>query len=68
MEEKIQERADLITSAIMSRIYGKRFDNCEDLTEDEEMNKDWEFYNEKVFGELWAMYDDGVAAGQEFRH
>ena len=66
MEQKIQERADLITSAIMSRIYGGRFDNCEDVTEDELLNKEWEYINEKVFGELWAMYDYGFAAGQEF--
>ena len=63
MEKKLQEMADTLTSEFMSYKYGERFDECEDITKDEEMNKDWDFLNERIFGIIWAAYDEGYDVG-----
>jgi hypothetical protein len=65
MEDKIQELADNLTSSIMSYVYGERFDNADDITEDEELNKAWEYINEECFGQLWESYDQGSADAYE---
>ena len=65
MEEKLQKMADKLTSIIMSYVYGERFDKSDDITEDEELNKAWEFFNEATFGSLWAAYDEGGADAEE---
>ena len=61
MEEKLQKMADELTSAIMSYVYGERFDKADDITEDEELSEAWEFINETTCGSLWAAYDEGSA-------
>lgn len=62
MEEKLQKMADELTSIIMSYVYGERFDKADDITEDEELNKAWEFFNETTFGSLWAAWDEAIAS------
>lgn len=59
MEEKIQERADKATNAIMSYFFGDKFNDCDDITEDYEMNHAWEFINELMCGSLWEAYEQG---------
>ena len=61
MEEKLQEMADQLTEDLMSFVFGDRYDNTDDITEDEEMNKAWEYINEKSFGMIWAAYEEGAA-------
>ena len=66
MEEKLNSYADDLTNDLMSKIFGKKFDDCVDISEDEEMNRAWEYMNERIFGCLWAAYDDGFYDGENF--
>lgn len=50
--EKLQKIADNLTCEVMERIFGEKFTSCEDITEDDEMNKEWEIINEKIFSSL----------------
>ena len=50
--EKLQKIADNLTGEVMERIFGEKFTSCEDITEDDEMNKEWEIINEKIFSSL----------------
>ena len=50
--EKLQKIADNLTCEVMERIFGEKFTSCEDITEDDEMNKEWEIINEKIFTSL----------------
>jgi len=65
MEEKLQKTADELTGIIMSYVYGERFDKSDDITEDEELNKAWEFFNETTFVSLWATWDEAIASEHE---
>ena len=49
----------------MSHVYGERFDKADDITEDEELNKAWEFINETTCGSLWAAWDEAIASEYE---
>lgn len=60
MEDKLNEMADDLTNKIMSYVYGERFTKTEDITEDDELSKAWEYINENVFGSLWAAFDEGM--------
>lgn len=46
--DKTQEIADKFCNDTLSMIYGKRFDNIDNVEEDEVMNDDWEWLNEQV--------------------
>ena len=59
MEDRLQEMADKLTENIMSFVFGDRYDNADDITEDEELSKAWEYINEASFGMLWYAYDEG---------
>ena len=59
MEDKLNELADNLTNSIMSFIYGDRFDNTDDITDDDELSEAYEYINEKCFGHIWAAYDKG---------
>lgn len=63
MNDKLNKMADDLTDDIMSFVYGERYDNTDDITEDEELSKAWEYINEKAFGYLWATYDEGYDEG-----
>lgn len=47
--EAIQNFADEFTCRIMHSKYGERFDKCDDLETDSDMNKDWEYLNERFY-------------------
>ena len=61
VEYKIQNLADNLTSSIMSYVYGERFDKTDDITEDEELDKAWEYINEECYNHLCKAYDKGNA-------
>lgn len=65
MEEMLQAMADELTRSIMCYVYGERFENTDDLTEDEELSKAWEAINERTCGSLWAAYDVGYDVGYD---
>ena len=46
--DKTQEIADKLCNDTLSMIYGKRFDNIDNIEDDEVMNDDWEYLNEKI--------------------
>lgn len=48
----IQELADKMSSYTMVKRYGARFDNCENLEDDPEMDNDWEWLNEQFYNIL----------------
>ena len=60
MEKKLQKMADELTSIIMSYVYGERFDKADDITEDEELSKAWDFINQTTYGSLHVAYKEGV--------
>lgn len=64
MEDKLNELADKLTNIVMERFHGERFTKCNNLEEDEEMDRDWEYLSEKIFGFLWAAADEGIAEGE----
>ena len=47
--DKAQELADKFTNEVMAERFGKRFTEIEDLEDDDEMNKVWEYLNEKFY-------------------
>ncbi len=65
IEDRLQTAADELTADIMSHVFGSRFNDTDDITEDKEMSMAWEYINEKTFGYLWSMYDAGFADGEE---
>lgn len=65
MEEKLQKMADELTNEIMSYVYGERFDKTDDITEDEELSKAWDYVNDITFGGLWAAWDKAIASAYE---
>lgn len=52
----IQELADEMTNYTMVKRYGVRFDDCENIEEDPEMNADWEWLNEKFYNTLNTFF------------
>lgn len=48
-ESEMQSFADTWTSDLLKLKYGLRFLDCEDITEDKEMDDDWERINEKLY-------------------
>lgn len=48
-ESEMQSFADTWTSDLLKLKYGQRFIDCEDITEDKEMDDDWERINEKLY-------------------
>lgn len=46
---KIQELADKFTNDTMTAMFGVRFIYADDVTLDEEMNRKWEYLNEKFY-------------------
>lgn len=65
MERYIQDLADSITSHLLSLVYGERFDSLDDITTDEEIDNDWEYFNEKFYNELWKRYYKEVEDDEE---
>ena len=57
--EKLQEMADAITNECMSRLYGERFANSDDITEDEEMSSDWDAINAVAYDKLVDAFNLG---------
>ena len=55
MEDDLQKMADELTFAFMAHKYGLRFLDCDDITNDDDMNADWEYYNEMIIGSLFFM-------------
>lgn len=52
MEQKVQELADMITSKLLTMKFGDRFTNTDDITEDKDMNEEWECINGGVYEAL----------------
>lgn len=48
--DEIQNFADEFTGRLMHAKYGKRFDECEELETDDDMNRDWEYLNDGIYG------------------
>jgi len=47
-----QDLADKLTSITLTELYGERFTNLEDVEEDEQLNREWEYLNEKFYDTL----------------
>lgn len=47
--DDIQNFADEFTSRLLHTKYGERFDKCDNIEDDEEINQDWEWLNEKLY-------------------
>ena len=52
-DDKLQLIADKLTDIAMEQKFGQEYINCEDITENDEMSREWEYLN-KSFFELLA--------------
>ena len=48
-DDKLQLIADKLTDIAMEQIFGQEYINCEDITENDEMSREWEYLNENFF-------------------
>jgi len=60
MEEKLNELANELACEVM-RIKYPDFDLTTDISEDEQMSKEWEVLTETIFGYIWEAFDEGMA-------
>lgn len=56
-EDKLQLIADKLTDIAMERTFGQEYINCEDITENDEMSREWEYLNENFFELLKSELD-----------
>ena len=59
-ETAIQMLADSCTEVVMKHIFPLRYDICDNLEEDAEMNVMWEHLNEQFYGIIYRIrnYDE----------
>ena len=48
-DDKLQMIADKLTDNAMEQIFGQEYINCEDITENDEMSREWEYLNDNFF-------------------
>lgn len=48
-DDKLQLIADKLTDIAMEQNFGQEYINCEDITENDEMSREWEYLNENFF-------------------
>ena len=48
-DDKLQLIADKLTDIAMEQIFGQEYINCEDITENDEMSREWEYLNDNFF-------------------
>ena len=48
-DDKLQMIADKLTDIVMAYTFGQKYIECEDITENDEMSREWEYLNEDFF-------------------
>lgn len=48
-DDKLQMIADKLTDIAMEQIFGQKYIDCNDITENNEMSREWEYLNENFF-------------------
>lgn len=48
-DKKRQELADKFTNEVLTEEFGERFENLENIEDDEDINKIWETLNERFY-------------------
>ncbi len=48
-DDKLQLIADKLTDIAMEQKFGQEYINCEDITENDEMSREWEYLNDNFF-------------------
>ena len=48
-DDKLQMNADKLTDNAMEQKFGQEDINCEDITENDEMSREWEYLNDNFF-------------------
>ena len=48
-DKKRQELADKFTNEVLTEEFGERFENLENIEDDEDINKIWEMLNERFY-------------------
>lgn len=51
-EAKIQDLADKFTNEVLTSKYGERFTSLDDVEDDDEINRIWEYLNEKFYNTI----------------
>ena len=51
-ETKIQDLADKFTNEVLTAKYGERFTSLDDVEDDEEINRVWDYLNEKFYNTI----------------
>ena len=51
-DDKLQMIADKLTDIAMEQKFGQEYINCEDITENDEMSREWEYLNDNFFESL----------------
>ena len=48
-DDKLQMLADKLTDIVMAYTFGQKYIEWEDITENDEMSREWEYLNENFF-------------------
>lgn len=48
-DDKLQMLADKLTDIVMAYTFGQKYIECDDITENDEMSREWEYLNENFF-------------------
>ena len=51
-ETKIQDLADKFTNEVLTAKYGERFTSLNNVEDDDEINKIWDYLNEKFYNTI----------------
>ena len=51
-ETKIQDLADKFTNEVLTAKYGERFTSLDNVEDDEEIDKIWDYLNEKFYNTI----------------
>jgi hypothetical protein len=51
-ETKIQDLADKFTNEVLTAKYGERFTSLDNVEDDDEINKIWDYLNEKFYNTI----------------
>jgi hypothetical protein len=55
-----QDLADKLTNNLLTEIYGERFTNLNYIEDDQQIDSDWEYFNDKFYSMLSYYYGDHV--------
>ena len=56
--DKKEKIADELANIVMAEMYGKRFTETDDITDDREMSDTWDYLSDNFYGVLMKILPD----------